>query len=317
MNFKKTVAIATVILFSYSSIFSGTMHAAFDARIGAKQALSSVEDFVIPQSYGRITDGELYSTGKQLVINIQDLHCNPEVQLNISKILSVIDKKYGLNKVYVEGGYGNVSTSWLCDLKDTEAKKDILAGLINQGRLTGSEYYSVVSNKPDLLKGIEDEQEHKANIVRLGKILDSKSYFEAKLKGMAKDLTNMKGEYFSARNRHFDGLVEEHKEGKVSSEKYYELLSKYVEKINSNPAEYNNLSAISMANYPQISAYLELSRMAKGFRYERISRELQGFVSKLKQKMSYSEYKVLVERTDNFAKTDELYTYLTQIEKAY
>ena len=316
MNFKKIVAVLTVILFSYTSIFAGTLRAAFDLPRQAREALSNVEDFLIPQSAGRITDGELFNS-KQLVINIQDLHCNPEVQHNISKILSVIDKKFGLKNVYVEGGYGKVSTSWLCDLKDNEAKKEILEGLVNQGRLTGSEYYSVVSNKPDLLRGIEDEQVHKANIVRLGKILDKKAYFEEKLKVMERSLGNMKREYFNGRNKHFDTLIEEHKAGKIPSEKYYELLSKYVEKINESPESYNNVTSIRMDTYQQISSYLELSRMAKGFRYERISRELQECVKQLKLKMPYSEYKTLVERTDNFSKTDELYSCLSKIEKSY
>jgi hypothetical protein len=71
---------------------------------------------------------------RQLVINIQDLHCHPQVQRNISKILSVLDEKYGLKEVYVEGGYGNISTSWLCNVKDKVFRKEILETLVDQGK---------------------------------------------------------------------------------------------------------------------------------------------------------------------------------------
>jgi hypothetical protein len=43
--------------------------------------------------------------------------------------------------------------------------------LVESGRLTGSEYYSIVTEKPHFLKGLENEKLHKENIVRLGKIL--------------------------------------------------------------------------------------------------------------------------------------------------
>ena len=58
--------------------------------------------------------------------------------------------------MYVEGAYGNVDTSWLCNIKEKELKNKIIENLINGGKLTGSEYYSVKSNRPDLLRGIED-----------------------------------------------------------------------------------------------------------------------------------------------------------------
>ncbi|MCX5782446.1 MAG: hypothetical protein NT145_07065, partial [Elusimicrobia bacterium] len=316
MNFKKGVALVTLVLFTFSSVFSGTARAVFDVKIGAKQILENIQDLVIPQSAGRITDGQLFDS-KQLVINIQDLHCNPEVQRNISKILSELDKKFGFKKVYVEGGYGNISTSWICDIKDKQVKTEILEDLMNQGRLTGSEYYSALSNKPDLLKGIEDEKIHKANIVRLARILDKKAYFEKKLKILDKDLELMKEEYFSSRNKHFDSLIDQHKSASIKTEKYYELLSKYIQKINENPNNFNNLSPIRLENYPHISTYIELSRATNNFNYDRISRQLQEFVREIKSKMPYGDYQLLLEKTDNFSKSDKLYDCIIQIAKSY
>jgi len=317
MNIKKILSVVTAACFTFSFVFGETLHAALDAPADAGRALPALEDFVIPQSCGRITDSKLFGS-KQVVVNIQDLHCHPEVQRNISKILSALDKKYGLKNVYVEGGYGNINTSWICDVKDKQVKKEIMEGLIDRGRLTGSEYYSAVSNRPELLKGIEDERVHKANIVRLGKILEKKRYFEEKLKLFDKDLEFMKIKYFSSRrNRNFNKLIEEHKAGRITTEKYYALLSRYVKKINEDPDRYNNIFTISMENYPNISAYLELNRIQSELKYRRISRQLQEFMQSVKSRIPYGVYNSLLEKTDNFTKMDEFYIYLARLAKGY
>ncbi len=263
-----------------------------------------------------MTDASLFDS-KKLVINIQDLHCNPEVQRNISAVLSVLDKKFGLKNVYVEGGYGDVSTSWLCDIRDRSAKKQIIENLLEKGILTGSEAYSVLSDRPSLLKGLEDEKIHKANIIRLGHILEMRGYFEKKAGVLSNELESMENEFFSERNKHFNKLIEDHKKGNISSEKYYELLSKYVAKINEDTSKFNNLLPVRMENYPNICSYLELSRISKSLKYDRISRQMEEVIKEIKTRLPYAEYKELLDKTNNFSNTDALYLLLPKISKAF
>jgi nucleoside-diphosphate-sugar epimerase/bisphosphoglycerate-independent phosphoglycerate mutase (AlkP superfamily)/uncharacterized protein with ATP-grasp and redox domains len=317
MNFKKGITLFTLFCFVFSFILSDALHAAVAIKADTeKQLRRNLEEFVISPGFGRITGQKLFDT-RQIVINIQDLHCHPGVQHNIANILAELDKKYGLKNVYVEGGYGDVDTSRLCDIEDKELKKDVIEGLIEQGKLTGGEYYSVTSNRPKVLKGLEDEALHKGNIIRLGKILDRKAAYEQKLKDLAKDLAFMKAKFLSQRNNKFNNIVERHKLHDIPSDKYYKLLEKYVQKINDNPDKFNNAFTISLSNYPNIKTYLEVSETGKQFDYKKISAELRDFMQSLKSAIPYSVYNSLVEKTENFNKLDELYIYLGQIAKTY
>jgi len=55
----------------------------------------------IPHSLGTVV--EAHPGGGQLVVYVQDLHCNYEVQNNISRLIDTLADKHGLNLVTVEG----------------------------------------------------------------------------------------------------------------------------------------------------------------------------------------------------------------------
>jgi hypothetical protein len=318
---KKILAIFTLTGFLCSSVFGEVLHAAAGTMADAAQFKPAFNDLLIPPACGRITDTYIVpapegnSAKMPLVINIQDLHCHAEVQRNIAKILAALDSKYGLNKVYVEGGYGTVDTSWLCSLEDKGLKKEIVEKLIDQGKLTGSEVYSITANRPDVLQGLEDKSLHQQNIVRLGKILAQKAYFETEIKGLERDLELMKAKYFTVKNRKFNDVVARHRNGELSSNKYYLLLTSYAETINRNPDKFNALLTIEKSDYPEIYNYAELIRISKELNYRRISRQLQEFMQVLKSRVPYNVYNALLEKTDNFSRTDELYLYLTELSE--
>ncbi len=315
MNITKFISIVTLTCFVFCSVLSETLQASLNFNKGPITC-ENLEDTIVPQSYGRITDSKIFDS-RQIVINIQDLHCHAEVQRNISKILSELDQRYGLKNVYVEGGYGNIDTSWICGVKDAAVKKQIMESLVDQGRLTGSEYYSGLSNRPDLLKGIEDEAVHKANIVRLGRVFEIRQDCEQKIKELGKELEFMQARYSSTKNMRFSRLIEQHRAGGIESSKYYSLLSKYVRNINENPARYNNVLPISMDNYPNIGSYLEIDRAARQLDYTKVTRQLQQFLEVIRARAPYSAYSLLIEKTGNFSKQDELYSGIARISRKY
>ncbi|MGA2091203.1 MAG: hypothetical protein ABSH12_07085, partial [Endomicrobiales bacterium] len=308
----KCVAVVTLVCFSITSFLSVPAH----ALNMPSPAITSpgAENAIIPSDIGRITD-EKYFGSQQVVINIQDLHCHPEVQMNISKILDSLDRKYHLNNVFVEGGYGDINTSWLCNISDKTIKKEVLNFLVNQGKLTGTEYYSVTANRPSLLKGIEDEKLHKDNIARLGTLIEKKSEFEKHLAGLSTELENMKAQYFTAKNKRFEGIIEDYKKGDMDAVKYYTLLGKYVESIQQHPNEYHNITALNMQDYPTMVAYLDILRQSRHINYTKVSHDLQKLVATLKSRISYGEYAALLEKTNNFTDMDAVCVALSKISK--
>ena len=124
---------------------------------------SSLKNFdigknVISYNLGKITSA-INCNSDTVVVNIQDFHCNPSVQKNISDIISFFTEKYNIKSVYVEGGYGNINTKWLSNIKDEEIKNKIINILFENGSLTGAEYFSVTNPSAKInIYGIENEK---------------------------------------------------------------------------------------------------------------------------------------------------------------
>ena len=131
MNLKKSLSLITLTCFLYSSVFGELLHASLLPAVQKQSQKLSKDDFFVPQELGKVTEAVKCSR-KTLVINIQDLHCNAEVQKNIAEILKTLNDKFCLNKVYVEGGYGAVSTQWINTVKDENVKKQV-AGVRGAG----------------------------------------------------------------------------------------------------------------------------------------------------------------------------------------
>lgn len=98
------------------------------------------------------------------VILIQDLHFNYSVQRNIAKLLEFLGKKGVVgSRIAVEGAVGEVDNSLLTDVKNLKVREELADFLMQNGELTGSQYYSVMSGQPKLLQGVEDPDFFQAN----------------------------------------------------------------------------------------------------------------------------------------------------------
>ncbi|MGA2090604.1 MAG: hypothetical protein ABSH12_03990 [Endomicrobiales bacterium] len=310
----KIITILTVSCFIVSFILPEPLHAL--ATPLPAPSLSPEQTTLIPSTCGTITEAK-YFGGSPVVINIQDLHCHPEVQMNINKMLELLDRTFHLDTVFVEGGYGTVDTSCFCRISDQKVKKDILDGMIEKGTLTGMEYYSVMAKRPELLTGIEDEHLHKANIIRLGTILSKRQTFEHNITTLSSDLDLMKAKYFSTQNRRFENRVAKYKQGKSDSVTYFSMLSHYVEDIRTHPNRYNTFSAINMDHYPMISAYLDVLRESKRLNYRRITLDLKRFLVTIQSRIAYREYAMLLENTHNFSDIDAAALIVSKISKTH
>ncbi|MGA2091708.1 MAG: hypothetical protein ABSH12_09665, partial [Endomicrobiales bacterium] len=93
LTFTRTVAMITVISFVVSTVIGPAAYAMNAPIPGVTQTIKdSLNAFQLPYSIGRITDAK-YMGSKKVVVAIQDLHCHPEVQRNIAKILGILDTK--------------------------------------------------------------------------------------------------------------------------------------------------------------------------------------------------------------------------------
>ncbi|MDR2066605.1 MAG: hypothetical protein LBP57_02030, partial [Endomicrobium sp.] len=260
-------------------------------------------DFTLPYSYGKITSAN-YAGSDTVIINIQDLHLHPEAQKNISNIISTFDKEFGLQNIYLEGAYGQVDTSWLANIKDKDKKEKTINSIFATGALTGAEYYSAMSNKPTIIKGLESQEPYLNNLKRFGDILYAQGEITKVFNSMESNVRYLKSLYFNRKQNKIEELSKRYISGDLEAKKYFILLNKYADSL-----------GVDLNKYENISLYIELLSLGRQIDYEKSTKELQLLILKLKELLPYGAYKMILDSTSDFSDIDRLYTYLVRVSR--
>ena len=102
-KFTKFIACTVAGCFTYSFILfeplMGITQGYKESNV-ARAMSAKIDKFVLPYRFGRVMGGSLAGNSEQekpdygrLVVFIQDLHCHPEVQRNISEIENLLEPK--------------------------------------------------------------------------------------------------------------------------------------------------------------------------------------------------------------------------------
>ena len=303
IKLKKCISIITASCLLISFVIGPTTANAMTNEEATAKYKQIFKDFMLPYNYGQITSAH-YAGTDRVIINIQDLHCHPKVQKNISNIIETFDKNYGVKKVYLEGAYGNVSTKWLIDRLDNSNKMEMLDKILETGRLTGAEYYSAMTGKANIINGLEEKAPYLDNLKRFGEIIENQDNINLILQAIDDSLLKLKQQYYTKRQYKLEELSNNYREGKISSQKYYALLYKHIDKL-----------GIDISKYENMFTYMMLLELQKKLDYSKITNELQNLVLFLRENLPNSAYQMLVDNTENFSKMDKLYGYVVRISR--
>ena len=315
INSIKICAVFTTVCFLVS-----TLGANLYAIPMAENANQKYEDVFnkassISAEYGKITssrDGNSDIT----IINIQDLHCHPQTQRNISKIIAQIAEKYNLKEIYVEGGYGNIDLNWLTSIKDENIRKQVTEKLLEEGLLTGSEYYKLTSGNKDVeLKGIDEEDLHRDNVKRLAWIIENQNKYKDVIKKVENEINILEKMYVNSRNERFNRDIEKYLTNEIDTRRFYRQLIKYVKDINANPDKYNNITAIRLEDYPNIVKFITLRKISKDIDVRKVTQQLQAVINELKNRLPYNVYTQLLKETENLSDSQKVVELITLLCK--
>ncbi|MBO7611545.1 MAG: hypothetical protein J6T23_04955 [Elusimicrobia bacterium] len=239
---------------------------------------------VVPFNLGKVTNSADFSTSK-VIVQIQDLHGDPQTQKNTASILSCLDKNYGISNVYVEGApKGNLSTKWLSDISDNSTKKAFVETMISSGELSGAEYFSVAENKPDILKGVENFDAYSDNLVRLGEMKKNQTVVEAQILPLRQQIEILGQRNYSTDNKKILALSKKYKKNEITATKYFKTLFKFAYKY-----------GINIDKYPQLSIFKQILSLRKKINTDTVAKEAATAIGLLKEKLTFTEYKTLVE----------------------
>ena len=302
ITLKKICAVITSLCFIFA-IISDNLFAAIsiDTIQSQKQYFETKNttqlDYLLSDKYGKIVS---YNNNFSdiVIINIQDLHCDYSVQKNVSSLIDEISKKYKIDDVYVEGGIGNIDTTFLASI-DPEYRQNILENLLKTGKLTGTEYYSITSNKTNLLKGLEEKDIYLENLARLNKIIKSKDEISEHFSKVDEEIELLKAKYLKAENKKFDELLKKAEEQKIPQGKFIFELFNYAKKNN-----------ISLKNYKNLQLYLSLFNTSVN--NKRVQNEITEVLDVAKSSLPYDEYNELINLTSNFSDSQKLVSFIKQ-----
>ncbi|MDR3113609.1 MAG: hypothetical protein LBU09_04460, partial [Endomicrobium sp.] len=303
MEFKKVLSVLSAALF----LFTGVSENVFCAAVMSSLNSMPVNSFFYkPELFGnfaKVTEIADYG-GDTVVLNVQDFHMNPTVQKNIVSIIDVLVKKYGVEKVFVEGAYGKVSPAWLLQIKNENIKKRLIEDLLNAGELSASEYYGAVNGKTDFIYGLEDEKIHKSNMLRLAGIIELKNYYGGALALMLNDLEFLQAKYFNVRNKRFANFIKRRKDGKIEAAKYYKILFKYLADNSSR-----TILPSDFKDYPNIVLFLQAQSLQKSLSPAALSRDLERIIQKVKEDLPFS----FMPKNEQLAQQDKIFNYLKDL----
>ncbi|MDR1695358.1 MAG: hypothetical protein LBR69_01820 [Endomicrobium sp.] len=253
---------------------------------------------------GGVTGGKDFGSPGRIII-IQDLHCHPQVQKNIGSIIEILDDKFKINNIYLEGAHGDVDIGWLTAIKDKTFSDNIAQKLLESGKLTGAEYYAYKRNSGSKLKGIEDEEIHLANLKRLSQITELQPEITAILSDLSGFLKQSQKQNYGALNRKLASLSGKYRSGKINSAGYYKKLLKYAEKaekLKSFAGDFN----VNTDDYPEILKFSESSNKLKKINLKTVQTQLSRIVNELKSSLPYGAYSEFLAKTNSLSDTGAL-----------
>ncbi|MCL2389833.1 MAG: phosphoglycerate kinase, partial [Endomicrobia bacterium] len=289
LNYKKIISVVTAACFTFS-IFATS---GFTSRAFAQNAAPGLQtvntspalnpsNFVVPFNIGRVTDSVNFKSDK-VIVQIQDLHAHEETQRNIANILSLLDSKYKINKVYVEGAVGGVDTSWLANISDENLKNSIINSLLSKGILTGSELFSVNSGKTKILEGIEDKKAYIENFNRLVKIDSQRDEVRSLFPEIRTILSYLAEQHYGKENKRIEAVVNRYKNGKLSFDKYFSFLVKKAKRQN-----------VYFGFYPSIVLLSDIISVQNKLNKDKVNSQIESFLEEIKSNITYGEYKELI-----------------------
>ncbi len=257
----------------------------------AKRVLSShlkdISQISIPQELGRVIEvynasedsdrresraksREGQKTENKLIVLIQDLHTNPEAQLNLASILELLIKDYNLNLVCSEGADGEVDTSSVSSFPAYEVREKTARLFINSGELTGEEYLSI-TKYPDLpIWGIEDRDIYFQNIIEFNKVMKFSPSSQTFISQAKDALEQLKTKIYSKELLTLDQKETDYENQKIETDEYLKHLSSYIQKFN-----------ISTDNYKNITILTETTEQEKKIDQQKIMQESQNLLLNL------------------------------------
>ena len=257
-------------------------------NISSINNISTTNYLLLPTDIGKIVQ-DMYILGNRTIINIQDLHSDEYTQKNIISILDYLVNNYNVQNIYFEGAIGNLNFGWLNSIKDEKLKKGVANKLLQDGKITGAEYFGLFNQKDNIkFKGLEEEKIYKENFILLEQMYENRINIQKEMNNISNILQEAAKNTYNFKLAFVDDLVNDYNNKNISQAEYYSYLFKLLKNKN-----------ISF-DYTAITKFLQIEKNFKTLNYKKTEKELAQINKQLKEKLSYENYSKLQKLFPNY-----------------
>jgi hypothetical protein len=285
--FFKTVALIVVFVFSLQQVVQaqgGTpiwQHAKPQgATIHFDKA--KLNGLSIPYVSGK-TEDAYANGGEKVVINIQDDHSSLSAQKSIVNVLDSLVSNYDLSLIAVEGSEGYIDTSILRTFPKKDARKATADYLMKKGKMSAGEFFTVVSEKPIALYGVEDDELYKENVASFRSVIEDRAISVQNTEALERALKTLAKHIYSEELREFNKKTRQHKEGRLSFSEYWKDISRLAKG-----------AKIDAESYPNTSKLLDTLKLEGKIDFAKANSERKELIDELSKALNKEKLEVLV-----------------------
>ncbi len=260
----------------------------------------------VNRSFGRVVSSEHNDKADLRVIHIQDAHCNIEAQMNIVNLINELVKNYDVKLIGVEGASGKFDTGRIAAFPDKKVLQQVTEYFLNVGKISGSEYFSINYNRPDILLGIEDNSLYLDNYTKFIQSLEVRNAALEYFRTVDDDLKIIQEKFASEAVWEFNKQVELTHEVEKDFTAYCTLLHTY-----------GTQNGVDIGSYPNFAKLIETLELESKIDFDRINGEKAALLDSLSEVLLKDELAKLLQNNLYFRinriTPGEYYSYLTTI----
>ncbi|MBI5124511.1 MAG: hypothetical protein HZA72_03740, partial [Candidatus Omnitrophica bacterium] len=205
---------------------------------------------------------------------------------------------------------GYIDTSILKTFPDENIKKETAKYLMEQGRMSAGEFFSITSSKPIALYGIEDNPLYKENLEQFRRIYEINEATRKDVAGLIAALKGLQDKIYSRELKELEANSVLHKEGSIGFSERWGLVNSLGTKFGVKYQQYENLTKL-----------VESLKLEKNIDFQKANKERDALIDILSKKMTKPDLEQLVLKSLSFKMgkiaQGEYYIFLQELARRY
>ncbi|MCQ9207757.1 MAG: hypothetical protein NG740_07755, partial [Omnitrophica bacterium] len=207
---------------------------------------------VIPAKAGIQGMDSRFRGNDESIINIQDAHTSLTAQYSIVKLLQNLSINYDLDLIALEGAEGPIDISLLRTFPDPKIRKETAEYLMRKGKMSAGEFFSIVSEKPIKLYGVENSELYNQNLEAFKDVMGKKLESIKNTDSVLNTLKKLEDKIYSESLKKLNNNTVLHREGKLAFTEHWDFISKLARK--------NNIELVIFENLTKLLKTIELEK---------------------------------------------------------